>query len=62
MSKICRTFAPNFEKAMMKMQYIQPNSEITFIETARLMGDPLLGSPTAPSPVPGRRSSGDVIE
>ena len=62
MSKICRTFAANFDKAMKKMQYIQPSIDITVVETARLMGDPLLGSGTAPSPVPGRRSSGDVID
>ena len=60
MSKICRTFAPNFKKAMNKMKYIQPEMEVTVLLTKPLMGDPLMGSGTGPQPAPKR--NGEVID
>ena len=60
MSKICRTFAPNFEKTMSKMQYIQPIVQtLPMLADAHLM---LLDSSTGLQPAPARRSSGEVIE
>ena len=40
----------------MKKMYNTPIIEVTAVETARLMGDPLLGSGTAPETAPARRS------
>jgi hypothetical protein len=34
----------------MKKMYNQPATEVVALKTARLMGDPLLGSPTGPEP------------
>ena len=41
---------------VMKKMYNTPIIEVTAVETARLMGDPLLGSGTAPETAPARRS------
>ena len=38
----------------MKKMYNTPKIEVTAVETARLMADPLMGSPTVPSPAPAR--------
>ena len=59
MSKICRTFAPNFKKAMNKMKYIQPEMD-TIVMPARALMD-FQASPTNdPHHAPAR--NGEVID
>ena len=58
MSKICRTFAPNFKKAMNKMKYIQPEMDVQSVTMDAFVM--LLDSASGPQPAPKR--SGEVID
>ena len=58
MSKICRTFAPNFKKAMNKMKYIQPEMDVQSVTMDAFVM--LLDSGSGPQPAPKR--SGEVID
>ena len=57
MSKICRTFAPNLEKTMSKMKYIQPNVETLEYQPDAIMLPESPGSTYNPAPKRG----GEVI-
>ena len=53
MSKICRTFAPEFQKIMKKMQYIQPKMESIEILSESMMLPESPGSTYNPAPERG---------
>jgi len=58
MSKICRTFAANFEMHMKKLQYIQPQIGVEAVHAdATVM---VLGSGSHPD-APARRGRGEEV-
>ena len=56
MSKICRTFAPEFQKIMKKMQYIQPKMDTVVMPERAMMefqSSPNLDPHYTPAPTRG---------
>ena len=60
MSKICRTFAPNLEKTMNKMKYIQPEMDVQSVTMDAFVM--LLDSGSGLQPGMAPKHKGDVIE
>jgi len=67
MSKICRTFAADLERNIMKAMYKQPKTEIAAFETELMQGLATMSPTTGGgggggTEAPARRMGGEVID
>jgi hypothetical protein len=64
MSKICRTFAADLERNIMKVMYKQPKTDVTVVNTAYMLMDtmsPAGSGGGGATEAPARRSVGPAV-